>query len=188
MHLNSLALLAPILLAPTLAISADRYRIDPDHTFPSIEFSHMGISTWRGKFTRSSGQIVLDRAAATGSVEVDVDTASIDFGLARMEQKARGEEYFNVAKFPTARYRGTLRFEAGEPRAVEGELTLLGVTRPLMLLINSLRCVPSPLTNKEVCGADAEGELEWTAYGIHASRSGASRVRLRIQVEAQKQD
>ncbi len=169
----------------------EQYRIDPEHTYPSFEFSHMGLSVWRGKFDRSSGQIVLDRAARTGSVDVKIDPASIDFGLASIEEKARSEDFFNVAKYPGASYRGTLRFEGDIPKTVDGEITLLGVTRPLKLAILSFKCMPHPLTRKEVCGADAEGEVNWSEYGMKLSQYGRGelgRTRLRIQVEALKQE
>ena len=56
------------------------FKIDPDHTYPSFEFSHMGISVWRGKFDKTSGTVTLDREAKTGSVEIRVEASSVDFG------------------------------------------------------------------------------------------------------------
>jgi polyisoprenoid-binding protein YceI len=175
-------------MTPAAAGAADRYAIDSEHTYPSVEFSHMGLSTWRGKFNRTSGQIILDRAARSGSVDVVVDTSSINFGLERMDAKARGKEAFNVLKFPAATYRGKLQFVGDEAKSVEGELTLLGVTHPLTLSIDSLRCMPHPMTHKEVCGADAVGELDWKDFGMGIGRSGMTHVRLQIQVEAVRQD
>src|SRR5437868_4434366 len=86
--------------APALAAS-DKYMIDPTHTYPSLEFPHMGISVWRGKFDKTRGNITIDRAAKTGTVDVVVEVASINFGLGAMDDKARSEDFFNVAKFPT---------------------------------------------------------------------------------------
>ena len=57
------------------------YTIDPDHTYPSFEADHFGgLSTWRGKFNKTTGKLTLDKAAGTGSVDIAVDAASIDFG------------------------------------------------------------------------------------------------------------
>ena len=78
----------------------------------------MGISMWRGKFDETSGTIVIDRAARTGSVEIVVNTASIDFGLAAMDDKARSEDFFDVAKYPTATYKGTLKFDGDVPKSI----------------------------------------------------------------------
>jgi len=186
----TLAALLAGMVAPVFA-AVDIYEIEPNHTYPSIEFSHMGISVWRGKFDRTSGRITIDRAAGTGTADIVIDTASINFGLNKMDEAARSDDWFNVAKFPTATYKGTLTFTGDVPGAVEGELTLLGVTRPVKLTINSFKCIPHPRFKKEVCGADAEGDLNWSEYGMRHSKHGegdAGRVHLRIQVEAVKQD
>ena len=175
---------------PALA-AVDRYTIDPDHTYPSIEFSHMGISVWRGKFDKTSGNITIDRAAKTGTVDVAIDPASIDFGLGAMNDKARSADFFNVATFPTVRYRGALKFDGDTPKTVDGQVTIMGVTRPVKLRINLFHCIPHPMSKKEICGADAEGDLNWSEYGMKLSEYGhgdMGKVHLRIQVEALKQD
>ena len=183
------ALIASV--AGTAFGASETYVIDPMHTYPSLEFSHFGISVWRGKFARSSGTISIDRAAKTGSVDVLVDPASIDFGLAAMDEEARSANFFDVAKYPTATYKGTLKFVGNAPATIEGEITLLGVTHPLTLTINSSKCVPHPFYKKEVCGADAQGELNWSQFGMKMSNFGegeAGKTLLRIQVEAMKPD
>lgn len=186
-------LLASLLTLAALPALAEpvKYRIDPDHTYPSIEFSHLGISIWRGKFNETRGQVVLDRAARTGTVEVIVDTASIDFGLEAMNEMARSDKFFDAGRHPTATYTGTVKFVGDKPAAVEGHVTIMGVTRPVDLTINIFNCIPHPLLKREWCGADAEGELNWSQYGMEMSKWGqgeAGRVRLRIQVEALRQE
>ena len=186
-------LLAALMAGASLpAIAApDNYTIDPTHTYPSLEFSHMGLSVWRGKFNKSSGKIVLDRAAKSGTVEVTIDVSSISFGLAAMDEKARSDDFFDTVKFPTATYKGKLKFVGDAPKAVEGQITIRGVTRPAMLSINIFNCMPHPMLKKEVCGADAEGELNWSEYGMKMSQYGqgdAGKVHLRIQVEAIKDE
>ena len=183
-----LAVLVAVCAIPAAA-AADSYTVDPDHTYPSFEFSHMGLSVWRGKFDRTSGKITIDRAAKTGTVEVAIDPASIDFGLDKMDEKARSDDFFNVAKFPAASYKGTLKFVGDSPKTVDGAITLMGVTRPVKLTINSFKCMPHPMFKKEVCGADVEGELNWSEYGMKLSQYGQGdmgKVHLRIQVEALK--
>ena len=186
-------LLAALMAGASLpAIAApDNYTIDPTHTYPSLEFSHMGLSVWRGKFNKSSGKIVLDRAAKSGTVEVTIDVSSISFGLAAMDEKARSDDFFDTVKFPTATYQGKVKFVGDAPKAVEGQITIRGVTRPAMLSINIFNCMPHPMLKKEVCGADAEGELNWSEFGMKMSRYGqgdAGKVHLRIQVEAIKDE
>jgi polyisoprenoid-binding protein YceI len=181
------------LLAATIAgvslsaLGADIYGVDSNHTYPSLEFSHMGISTWRGKFTSTSGKITLDRAAKTGTADIRVDVASIDFGHSIMKRFALSEDWLNPGKFPTMTYKGTIVFKGDTPEAVDGQLTLLGVTRPLRLKINSLKCIEHPLFKREVCGADAEGEMNRLEWGMKEYPEGA-KMRLRIQVEANKED
>jgi polyisoprenoid-binding protein YceI len=175
---------------PALA-GLDKYEIDPNHTYPSIEFSHMGISVWRGKFNKTRGSITIDRAARTGTVEVVIDTASINFGLAAMDEKARSEDFFDVARYPNATYKGTLNFAGDQPNSVDGQVTIMGVTRPVTLSISLFKCIPHPLLKRELCGADAQGDLNWSEYGMKMSEWGqgeAGKVLLRIQVEALKQE
>lgn len=190
--MKSLQLAFVTLLAsvPTLTFAAvDRYTIDPLHTYPSIEFSHKGMSVWRGKFNKTSGFITLDRAAKTGTVDVTVDVNSINFGLDAMDKKARSDDFFDAANHPTATYKGTVKFSGDVPTAIDGHVTIMGVTRPVPLTINLFKCMPHSVTKKEVCGADAEGELNYSEYGMKLSRKDdpeLSRVKLRIQVEAAK--
>lgn len=173
------------------AVSAEpvRYEIDPTHTFPSIAFDHMGLSTWRGKFTETEGEIFLDREAQTGRVTIRIDPASIAFGLGTMDEAARSADWFDVARYPEARYEGEIVFADGAPAKVDGQLTFRDVTRAVPLTIIRFKCMPHPALEVEVCGADAEGTLNWSEYGMTHSdygRGEAGRTQLRIQVEALK--
>lgn len=181
--MNRLALL-PVLLAATLAQAAPApYEIDPSHTYPSFEADHMGMSFWRGKLTRTSGRIVYDKATGRGSVDVKMDLASIDFGLEALNGWAKGEQFFNVAKNPSASFKG--RFDSA-PGPLVGELTLNGHTRPLTLTIHQLKCMPHPLFKRDWCGADASGTFNREDFGLAAGKDHGFRmdVGLRIQVEA----
>lgn len=168
------------------------YKIDPDHTHPSFEADHMGgLSTWRGKFNKSSGTIVLDKAAKTGTVEVTIDVASIDFGNDGLNEHAIGPDMFDVAKYPTAVYKGQLTdFEDGKPGKVVGTLTMHGVTKPLTLEIDEFLCKPHPARKKEVCGADASAEFNRSDFGVSygAAYGFKQEVELQIQVEAIRED
>jgi polyisoprenoid-binding protein YceI len=182
---NKLA--AAIALASAQAFAADNYTVDTDHTYPSLEFSHMGISVWRGKFNKTSGKITLDRAAKSGTADIRVDVTSIDFGHALMKRFALGEDWLHPEKFPTMTYKGAIVFKGDTPDSVDGQLTLLGVTKPLKLKINSFKCIEHPMFKKEVCGADAEGDMNRLEWGMKEYPEGA-KLHLRIQVEANKDD
>jgi polyisoprenoid-binding protein YceI len=185
-------LLASLLAASCGAVNAApvTYNLDPGHTYPSFEADHMGgLSIWRGKFTKSSGTVVLDREAKSGTVEVNIDAASIDFGHDKMNEHARGAEIFDVAKFPTAVYKGKLtKFNGDTPTEVQGELTLHGVTKPVTLHINQFLCKPHPMLKREVCGADASGTIKRSDFGVNYGEAYGFKmdVKLQIQVEGLK--
>lgn len=171
----------------TLHAAPVTYTIDPGHTFPSFEADHMGISYWRGKFDSSEGRVVLDRAAAKGTVEISVDLASIDFGHDKLDAWARGKEFFDVAKYSRATLRGHFEgFAGGAPTKLVGTLDLHGVKRPLTLSIDRFRCIPHPLNKRELCGANATGSFDRSAFGLAAGKDYGfdMNVTLRIQVEA----
>ena len=167
------------------------YQIDPAHTYPSFAADHFGgMSVWRGKATKTSGTVILDKAAKTGTVEITVDAASIDFGHAKLNEHAKSAEMFDVAKYPTITYKGTLAgFKADAPTEVNGELTMHGVTKPVKLTLDSFKCMQNPMLKKEVCGADAAATLDRSQFGIdYGIKYGFKmEVKLQIQVEAIRQ-
>src|SRR6201991_3504744 len=90
------------------AMAADTYQLDPTHTYPSFETDHFGgISVWRGKFKKSSGTVVLDRAAKTGTVDVTIDMNSVDIGNDKLDAELVSDKFFDTARYPTATYKGT---------------------------------------------------------------------------------
>lgn len=170
------------------AMAADTYTIEPKHTYPSFEADHMGISVWRGKFTKTSGTIQLDRAAKNGSVDIAIDPASIQFGLVALDDHVKGADMLDVAKFPTSGYKGTIVFNGDTPSAVDGQLTLHGETHPVKLTINTFKCIMNPMLKREVCGADAIGEFKRSDFGVsYGTPKFSPVVKLQIQVEAIKQ-
>jgi polyisoprenoid-binding protein YceI len=168
------------------------YQVDPSHTYPSFEGDHFGgLSVWRGKFTKTAGTIVYDKDKGAGTVDITVDTSSIDFGMAKLDEHAQTADMFDVAKYPTATYKGTLvNFKDGAPTQVQGQFTLHGVTHPLTLTINSFKCVINPMSKKEVCGADAAGSFQRSDYGMSFGDKYGFKmdVKLQIQVEAIRAD
>jgi len=167
------------------------YEVDPSHTYPSFAADHMGgLSVWRGKFDKSSGTIVLDKDKSTGTVDITVDTSSVNFGHEKLNEHAKGPELFDVTKFPTATFKGKLaNFKNGAPTEVQGEFTLHGVTKPLTLKINQFLCKPNPLNKKETCGADASATFNRKDYGLGFGDAYGFKmdVSLEIQVEAVRQ-
>ncbi|MEM5424000.1 MULTISPECIES: YceI family protein [Paraburkholderia] len=185
------ASLAAFVATPALA-AATTYNLDPMHTYPSFEADHFGgVSVWRGKFTKSSGTVTLDREAKTGTVDVTIDASSIDTGNAKLDKHVSSAEFLDTAKFPTATYKGTsIRFEGDKPVEVIGTFTLHGVTKPLNLKIDSFKCFQNPMLKREVCGADASAQFDRADYGVNWGQSYGFKTAttLQIQVEGVKAD
>lgn len=186
----SVALLG-VLATASAAAGPRVYKIDPDHTFPSIEADHMGMSVWRGKFNRTTGQVTFDKAADAGTLSVDIELGSIDFGQEALNTLMAKPEYFDTGRQAKAIYTGKLAgFVDGKPTRVEGTLTLRGVTRPVTLAIKSFKCMPHPMLKRDWCGADAYATLNREDFGIVAGKDWgfSMEVGLRIQVEAVAED
>ena len=187
---SSIAFLALMSLAFVATAAPITYNVDPDHTHPTFDVDHFGgLSVWRGNFKKTTGKVTLDTAAKTGTVDVIIDTATIDFAHDKLNEHVSGPEMLNVAQFPTAEYKGTLGgFTNGAPTTVSGNLTLHGVTKPVTLKINSFKCMQNPMSKKDVCGADASGTFNRADFGVnYGQQYGFNQdVNLHIQVEGVK--
>jgi polyisoprenoid-binding protein YceI len=169
------ALLAAALALPVAAYAnPESYTLDPYHTFPQFEVDHLGVSTMRGTFRKSSGKFTIDRAAKTGSVELSVETASIDTGDSdkgsrprARDEHLRTADFFNVAEFPRMTFKSTgVKFAGDSPAEVAGQLTLLGVTKPLTLKVERWICKDNPMSKKPMCGGNASASLKRSDFGM----------------------
>jgi polyisoprenoid-binding protein YceI len=181
-----LASMAALMSAAAFAAPVT-YTLDPAHTYPSFAADHKGgLSVWRGKFDATSGKVVYDKAAKSGSIEVTVDMSSINFGMPKLNEHAKSAEIFDVAKYPTATYAGKFtKFNGASPTEAEGTLTMHGVTKPVTLKIDSFLCKPNPMSKKEVCGADATATFNRADFGVNFGEKYGFKqeVTLQIQVE-----
>lgn len=180
-------LLAALALAAGPATAApEHFTIDPAHTFPQFEVSHLGFSLQRGRFDRTRGTLVLDREAGRGEVDVTIEAASVDTGLDALEKALRGDSFFAVERYPTLTFRSRqMYFRDGRPVGLDGELTLRGVTRPVSLVIDHFACGTQPLTRQAVCGANARGSLRRSEFGMAAYLPFVGdEVAIAIQIEA----
>ncbi len=174
-----------------LAKAADNYTVDPNHTYPSFEAPHIaGISMWRGKFTKTSGKVMLDRQAKSGSVDITVDATSVDSGNAKLDEHLKGDKFFEAAMYPTITFKSSkVKFSGDAPSEVDGTLTLHGVSKPVTLTVKSFKCVPHPMLKVELCGADVYTEINRADFGMKygVEMVGSPTVKLSIQVEALKE-
>lgn len=155
---------------------AENYVIDPFHTVPYFEVDHLGFATIRGRFAKTTGKFTIDRAAKTGSAEIVIPTATVDTGDPDREGRPRTRDehlrtpdFFNAAEFPTMMFRSTaVKFAGDNPDVIEGNLTLLGVTKPVSLKIERWRCGPDPRTQgkRYQCGGNATGSFKRSDFGM----------------------
>jgi polyisoprenoid-binding protein YceI len=186
---RALAIAAGCVLPALTQAAPVTYKVDVKHTYPSFEADHFGgMSVWRGKFDKTSGTITLDAAAQTGSIDIAIDMASVDTGQDDLNTHLKSAEFFDVAKFPTATYRGKFtKFANGKPTEVAGELSMHGVTKPVTLTIRSFKCMAHPMKKKEFCGADVTTTIDREAFGIAWGKNFGFKmdVKLDIQVETE---
>lgn len=174
---------APVFAAP------ETYGIEGTHTYPRFSYSHFGYSTQLSRFNKTTGTIVFDKAAKTGSVDIVIDTQSVDTGYATFDEHIQGEDFLDTAKYPTATFKSTkVVFEGDKPVAVEGNLTLKGVTKPVTLTLTSFQAMPHPMMKKDAIGANAYTIVKRSEFnaGKYAPYVG-DEVRIDIAVEAIKQ-
>lgn len=184
----TLSLVAASLAAPALA-APETYVIDGNHTYPRFEYSHFGYSTQLSRFDKTSGKITLDRAAKTGSIDVVIDTKSVNTGSALFNQHIQGEDFLHTEKHPTATFKSTaVRFDGDKPAAIDGNLTVKGITKPVTLTVTSFHCMPHPILKKDACGANATTRIKRTDFnaGKYAPNVG-DELTLTIAVEATKE-
>ena len=176
------------MLFGSAAFAADSYTIDSRHTFPSFEVNHLGFSTQRGRFNVTKGKVTLDRTTKSGSIEITIDTASISTGLDKLEEHLRSPDFLNAAAFPTMTFKSSkITFNGDAITSVDGDITLMGITKPLTLSVARFRCAIHPMLKKEICGGDASGTFKRSDFGIkYGVPAIGDEVKLLIQVEAVK--
>ncbi len=179
----SAAAAAPALAAP------ETYTLDGAHSFPRFSYNHFGYSQQLSRFDKTTGTVVLDKAARTGSVDVVIDTQSVNTGFPLFNEHIQGEDFLDTARYPTATFKSTkVVFEGDKPVSVDGNLTIKGVTKPVTLTVTSFQAMPHPMFKKDAIGANAFTVVKRSEFnaGKYAPYVG-DEVRIDIAVEAIKQ-
>ena len=180
------------LIALTTTISSpawaapETYALDESHTLPRFSYSHFGYSTQLSRFDKAVGKIVIDRQAKSGSINVSVDTKSVNTGSALFNEHIQGEDFLHTAQYPLMTFTSTqLKFDGENPVTVEGTLTLKGISKPVTLTITSFQCMPHPMLKKPACGANASTIIKRSDFnmGKYAPNVG-DEVTVDIPVEA----
>jgi polyisoprenoid-binding protein YceI len=193
MTLKKSALVLLLAALPCAAHAGDSYTVDGLHTFAHFKINHMGFSTMHGRFDKTSGKITLDTQAKTGSMDISIETNSISTGYAKRDSDLEGPDFFNAAEFPTMTYKANkFNFKGGKPVSVDGELTVLGVTRPVRLTITDFHCGMNMMHKKPECGADATASIKRSEFGMktYLPKDGhagiGDEVALEFEIEAFK--
>ena len=179
-----------LVIATSAAAAEETYKIDPVHSQPNFEVRHMGYSIQRGSFGKATGTITLDRAGKKGSVDITIDATSIKTIDPRLDKHVQSEDFFNVAKYPTITFKSNkLIFDGDRVVAVEGELTMIGVTKPVTLTVDNETCGEHPINKKPMCGAQASATVKRSDWGMKYGlpRAVGDDVHLVIPVEAYKE-
>lgn len=181
--LASLALIAlPAFAAP------ETFVIDGMHTFPSFTYNHFGYTQQTSRFNKTTGKVVLDKAAKTGSVDVAIDMKSVETGSI-LNEHIQGEDFFDTAKFPTATFKSTaVRFVGDKPSEVDGNLTIKGVTKPVTLKVANFQLMQHPMMKKDAMGANASTTIKRSEFNAGKYAPYVSDdVTITIAIEAIKE-
>jgi len=185
-----LAVAAALGFAAAAHAESATYAVDPNHTFATWEIGHFNTSTNRGRFNKTTGTVTLDKAAKTGALDVTVDTSSLDTGTAAFTKHVSSDEILNVAAFPTAHLvADKFVFNGDKVAEIDGKLTLMGKTNPIVLKAQNYNCYMNPMLKREVCGGDFDATIVRSQYGVNwgLNYGFPDNVHLVIQVEAVKQ-
>lgn len=174
-----------VLLMPSL-VWADHYRVDPTHSSAYFAADHLGFSFQRGRFDRLSGDLDIDVESKTGRVEIAIETASLSSGNDERDKKLKGSSFFDVEQFPAIKF-VSQRFDWRDQNlvGVEGELTLLGVTRPVYINVSRFKCGFHLFDLARACGAEGNVTIKRGDFGMDSWLSAiADEVQITLQIEA----
>ncbi len=183
------ALTLASLLSSVAYAAPETYVIEPSHSMPRFEYSHFGYSLQFSRFDTIAGKITIDRAAKSGSVDVTIDAKSVNTGSTLFNGHIQGEDFFDTAKYPAITFKSNkVKFDGDKVASVDGELTVKGITKPVVLTVNSFLCMPHPMLKKDACGATATAKVKRSDFnmGKYAPHVG-DEVTLTIPVESIKQ-
>jgi polyisoprenoid-binding protein YceI len=187
MFARRLVLATLIAAASFSAQAADKYDIDPTHTQVQFTYNHMGFSNITGRFDEVKGDFLFDAADPTkSSVSITIPVASISTGVAKLDEHLLKADFFDATQFPTATFKSTGVTAAGEGKlAVAGDLTIHGVTRPVVLDVTINGVGEHPMRKLPAAGFDASARIKRSDFGVGAYVPAVGdEVTLSITVEA----
>jgi polyisoprenoid-binding protein YceI len=182
--------LGTALFFPQTSNAADVYTLDPTHTTVVWSANHLGFSNPFGLFSMVEGTLTLDEAAPeNSSVDATISIANLFTGNSKFDDHLKNKDFFNAPEFPKATFKSTKVEKTGDKTAkVTGDLTMLGVTKPVVLDVTYNKSGVFPMNQKPTVGFSATTTIkrsEWgMGYGIEHGVSDD--VKLMIEAEANK--
>jgi polyisoprenoid-binding protein YceI len=167
------------------------WNIDPAHSGAEFAVRHMSVSTVRGKIVGLKGAIMINDADLTkSSVSVTIDVSTVNTGVAMRDNDVKSPNFFDVAQFPTASFTSTSVSGDKQHLTVNGNLTLHGVTRPVVLDVDGPTGPAPGMDHKPHAGYTATATLNRKDFGIGAKYPDSvvsDQVKLTIDLEVGKQ-
>jgi polyisoprenoid-binding protein YceI len=143
------------------------FDLSAQHTHPTFDVIRLGFLHTPGIFNDASGELLLDRSAKTGSIEVIIRTGSLSTGIEARDDYLKGSEFFNVSSFPIATVTAKdFNLNGQFPMHVDGSLTMLGVTKPISLTIVAMQCDPPPSGQKAICKGRVNTTIQRSEWGM----------------------
>ena len=179
----SAAVVAPAFAAPV------SYGVEANHTFPRFSYTHLGFTTQQSRFDKTTGTVVYDKEGRTGSVNITIETNSVSTGSTLFNQHIQAEDFLDTAKYPTVTFKSTkVNFDGEKPVSIEGDLTMIGITKRVTLTVTRFLAAPHPIQKKDTIGADAYTIVKRTDFNMGKYAPAVSdEVRIDIAIEALKQ-
>ncbi|WP_323016649.1 YceI family protein [Castellaniella sp.] len=162
------------------------YVLDQTHSFPRFSYNHMGLSKQILRFNKTTGAVVLDKAAKQAHVDVTIDMTSIDTGFQVFDGHIQGADFLDTATYPTATFKSTqVKFDGDTPVSIEGDLTIKGITKPITLTVTSFFNGAHPMLKKDAIGANATAVIKRSEFNAGKFAPGVGDdVTLDIALEA----
>jgi polyisoprenoid-binding protein YceI len=186
--MKRIALAAALSALPLVAAAqVETYALDPYHTIPHFSLEYHGYGTLSGRFDKTSGRFTIDRTARKGGLDFAIEAASVNTGDGdkgprprSRDEHLRSPDFFNVVEFPRITFKSTnVKFGSDGPAEVEGQLTLLGTTKPLTFKIDRWVCKDHPVYKKPSCGGNASAVFKRSDFGMkYGIPSMSDEVRL----------
>ena len=171
-------------------VDLNKYNIEKNHTSVMWIADHMGYSKVSGKFTDIAGYVIFDQKNINNSkVEVEINLNNIATGLSKFEDHLKSPDFFNVKKFSTAKFVSKKIVKKTDKSAdIYGDLTLLGVTKEVILKTKFNKSAPNPMSQKPTIGFSATAQVKRSDFGMNYALPGiADNVDLVIEAEANQE-